>query len=158
MPQPLGQKLYLLRIQKGMTQRGISLRTGIPQGNLSNIEKGKQDPTVSTLVRICRAIGVSPGELFREEPPPRRFVLTRGFLETIARAVVGSPEKLGEEERKVVERLRDIIPGLRPKPLSSKKVYESWYELKQRFSREEIRTLTERIRDAEQRLKVLRPR
>ena len=155
----VGRKFYEWRIQRGLTQSELSRRSGIPQANLSKIEQGRQDPTVSTLVRICRAIGVPPTELFTEEPPARRPLLTRGFLEKIARAVAGSPGKLKEGEKEIVERLKDILPGFRRRPLSTNKVYRSWQELKQRFTPEEVRTLTERVQDAHQRLrKILGPR
>lgn len=146
----IGERIRDFRRQKGWTQAGLAGRSGIPQPNLSRIEAGEQDPTVSTVLRICSALGVRPAEIFEDRPVPRPVRWTRNALERVAKAVVGSPGKLTEPEKEIVELLKDEIPGCRRR-LSTKRIYQSWSELKRRLSREEIRTLLERIRDAEQR-------
>jgi transcriptional regulator with XRE-family HTH domain len=44
------------RRRKGLTQRELAGRTGIPQPMISSIERGLQDPRYSTLVRILAAV------------------------------------------------------------------------------------------------------
>ena len=44
-------------MRRGMTQRQLSARTGIPQPMLSSIERGLQDPRHGTLERILAACG-----------------------------------------------------------------------------------------------------
>lgn len=148
----VGRRLYLLRLKQGLTQMGVSARSGIPQANLSKIEQGTQDPTLSTLLRICSALGVSPAEIFHEEQGRRPFRWTRNSLEKIGQGVAGWDRKFTREEREIVELLKDVLPGRRRRRLSSRRVYQSWYELKQRLSEQEIKTLAERVQDAEQRL------
>ena len=46
------------RKYKKMTLMDVSSATGISKGTLSRIESGKIDVRLSTLNRICRAIGV----------------------------------------------------------------------------------------------------
>lgn len=149
----IGYQLAHLRRQKGMTQAGLSERSGIPQPNLSKIESGTQDPTVSTFLRICSSLDVPPASVFEKRPTVRKpIVWTRDVLERVAHAAVGFSKPLKKGEREVVELLKDVTPGLRRR-LASRRVYHSWFELKQSLSQEEIHTLFERIRDARQRLK-----
>ena len=45
------------RMETGITQQQLSERTGINQSNLSRIENGNGNPSVSTLQRIASALG-----------------------------------------------------------------------------------------------------
>ena len=146
----IGYQITFLRKQKGLTQAGLARRSGIPQPNLSRIERGEQDPTLSTFFKICSSLNVHPAEIFKRSPKKKHILWTRSALERVAHSVVGSSENLGEGEREIVELLKDIIPGFRRR-LSSRRVYQSWSELRQRLSREEIRALLERVHDARQR-------
>lgn len=147
---PIGYRIAFFRRQRGLTQADLARRSGIPQPNLSRIERGEQDLTVSTLVRICSSLGTSPVKIFEERRSGESVCWTRSALERVARAVVGSAERLTGGEKKIAELFKDEIHGLR-KRLPLKRVYQSWCELRQRLSREEIRALIERIADAQRR-------
>ena len=149
---PIGYHIAFQRKKKGLTQAGLARHSGIPQPNLSRIERGEQDPTVSTLLRICSSIGISPAEFFQKRQA-MHFRWTRSTLERLARAVTGSSEKLTADEKKIVEFLKDEIPGCRRRP-SSKRAYQSWIELRQSLSRKEIQALIGRIHDASQRARA----
>lgn len=146
----LGLRIFQLRRQTRTTQAVLAARAGIPQASLSRIERGVQDMTVSTLIRICSALDTSPAKIFEERLAEAPFHWTRSALERIGRSVTGSPEKLRKGEKEIVNLLKDEIHGLR-KRLSSKQVYQSWYELRQRLSGKEIQALINRVRDAQQR-------
>ena len=45
------------RMETGITQQQLSEKTGINQSNLSRIENGNGNPSVSTLYRIASALG-----------------------------------------------------------------------------------------------------
>ena len=45
------------RMETGITQQQLSEKTGINQSNLSRIENGNGNPSVSTLNRIASALG-----------------------------------------------------------------------------------------------------
>jgi len=64
---PIGDQIYLRRLEQRLTQEELAKQAGIPQPNLSNIEKGKQDLTVSTLRKIAFALSVPPGEFFSDD-------------------------------------------------------------------------------------------
>ena len=141
----LGQTLHAIRLQKGMTQREIVTQSGIPQPNLSNIEKGR-DFTVSTLLRLCYALDVSPARLFERAPVlPRKKWMTRQRVEKLARAVWGDDVVLNGEEQNVVRLLRNVVP-LSKKRISQKIIFSAWNELRRQCTAEEIRIMTERVR------------
>lgn len=45
------------RREKGITQKELSERTGIAQGDISKLENGSANPSVKTLKRIAAALG-----------------------------------------------------------------------------------------------------
>ena len=44
------------RLQKQLSQRALSLKTGIPQGHISKIENGEVDMQVSSLIELSRIL------------------------------------------------------------------------------------------------------
>jgi transcriptional regulator with XRE-family HTH domain len=138
-------------MRKGMSQAELSRRTGIAQSNLSNIERGKRDITVSTLLQICLALGVKPSGVLdaaiQSRPPGR---LGRKRMEEIAAVVVGggrSPAK----DREIVRLLRkNMILDRNPKT-PSKEADLHWADLRWRLTGEEIEALRQRVEDALQR-------
>lgn len=61
----LGKNLKRIRTAKGITQGDIVRKLGLGRGFVSNIENGKANPTLSTITKIAKAIGVSVGELMK---------------------------------------------------------------------------------------------
>ena len=61
----LGKNLKRIRIAKRITQGDIVRKLGLGRGFISNIENGKANPTLSTITKIAKAIGVSIGELMK---------------------------------------------------------------------------------------------
>lgn len=148
----VGQRLYLERIRRGVSQTELSRRTGIAQANLSNIENGKQDITVSTLLQICLALGVKPSSVLdttiRSQSNSR---FTRARLEKIAASVVGNLRPSSKEDRQIVHLLRkNMLPG-RSRRISSKEAAIHWANLRKRLTDEEIEALRQRVEDALQR-------
>ena len=61
----LGKNLKRIRIAKGISQGEISRILKVDKGFISNIEAGKTKPTLATIVKIAKAIGISVGELMK---------------------------------------------------------------------------------------------
>ena len=60
-------QLRRLRLQKGLTQQQLAKKAnGMSYTFLSNIERGKADPSLSTLKRLATALGVTVSELVQE--------------------------------------------------------------------------------------------
>lgn len=148
----VGQKLYLERIRRGVSQTELSRRTGIAQPNLSNIEKGKQDITVSTLLQICLALGVKPSSVLDTTVRSRsKARFTRARLEKIAAAVVGNLRLSSKKDRQIAHLVRDNMVLGRSRRISSKDANINWADLRQRLTDEEIEALRQRVEDALQR-------
>lgn len=54
----IGQQIKAARIKKGFTQKKFATHIGITQQWLSKIEKGQENITLLTLIRLCRALGM----------------------------------------------------------------------------------------------------
>jgi len=59
-------KIKVIRKKKGISQMELSLRSNLSQSFIANIEKGKKQPSVITLIRIADALDVNPQEFFPE--------------------------------------------------------------------------------------------
>jgi len=63
--QMIGSRLAEIRSQKGMTQEHLAGEMGISSKYLSSIERGKENPTLNTLITLSEALNVDLGEIFR---------------------------------------------------------------------------------------------
>ena len=60
----IGQRLQQLRQQKRLTQREVAAAAGISTTHLSDLEHDRKRPSAPMVVRLARALGIEPGELF----------------------------------------------------------------------------------------------
>ena len=51
------QAVAAARAEKGLSQKQLAELTGIDQSDISKIERGLSNPSVSTMERIARALG-----------------------------------------------------------------------------------------------------
>lgn len=63
--QRFAKNMKKIREAKGMSQGDIHRATGIDRAYISNLEAGKQNPTLETIGKIAEALGVSSGELLK---------------------------------------------------------------------------------------------
>src|SRR6476469_10059109 len=70
----LGQRLRQLRRDRHLTLRARAERAGITESFLSQVEREVASPSIASVQRIARALGLSIAELFVEEPPLGRIV------------------------------------------------------------------------------------
>jgi transcriptional regulator with XRE-family HTH domain len=61
----LGQNLKRIRMKKGISQNAIAKTLDIDRSFITNIEGGKTNPTLATIAKLAKAIGVSVGELMK---------------------------------------------------------------------------------------------
>lgn len=61
----LGKNLKRIRTEKGISQGQIGRILEVDKSFVSNIENGKTNPTLATIAKIAKAIGVSVGELMK---------------------------------------------------------------------------------------------
>lgn len=59
----VGRNFTRLRREKGLTQEQVEERSGFSQQYISDLERGRRNPTVITLYELARALGVSHMDL-----------------------------------------------------------------------------------------------
>jgi transcriptional regulator with XRE-family HTH domain len=67
-------RLKELRRERGLTQAGLAKAAGLSLDGIRQLEYGRREPGYDTLQRLAKALGISPGMLFPDEPapPPRK--------------------------------------------------------------------------------------
>ncbi len=147
----IGLNIADLRVSRGWTQAELAERLGIAQANLSNIEKGKRDFTVSTLLRLAEALEVNPSQILEELSSASKVPsLTRTQIENLAEAVVCPEKRISAQVRKLADLLRSMEPSASARQ-SSKKIQRAWIELRKGFTSDQLREILRRIEDARQR-------
>jgi len=57
------KKLRGLRLARELTQQQLADRAGISGGYYARLERGEQDPTLTVLEKLAKALGVKVGRL-----------------------------------------------------------------------------------------------
>ena len=63
----IGDRLRSIRKNKKISIYQISKETGISQNHISSVELGKRQPTIDTLARLAKPLGITLAELFNED-------------------------------------------------------------------------------------------
>jgi transcriptional regulator with XRE-family HTH domain len=58
--------LKAARDRAALTQEDVGNASGIGQAQYNRYENGRVDPSIGTVVRIARALGVTPAELLKD--------------------------------------------------------------------------------------------
>lgn len=58
-----GTRVKIAREQKGLTQEQLAEKIDMTNNYISNIERNRSIPSISTLVRICNSLDVTPDYL-----------------------------------------------------------------------------------------------
>jgi transcriptional regulator with XRE-family HTH domain len=59
----MAQRIQELRERRGLTQEQLALKAGISRGYLARLETARHDPTLSTLEKLAKALGVKVSKL-----------------------------------------------------------------------------------------------
>jgi transcriptional regulator with XRE-family HTH domain len=59
----VGRNVRRLRLSRGFTQERFSELSGFTQQYISDLERGRRNPTVVTLFELAQALGSTPVEL-----------------------------------------------------------------------------------------------
>ena len=63
---PFGAALRRVRLAAGMTQERLGLEAGVQRNFISLIELGQNQPTITTIAKLARALGLKASELVAE--------------------------------------------------------------------------------------------
>ncbi len=59
----VGEAIRKARVEQNLTQEELGERIGVKRAQICKIESGKSSPTLSTLSRVFRALGISSATL-----------------------------------------------------------------------------------------------
>jgi transcriptional regulator with XRE-family HTH domain len=85
----LSKKLIWLREREGLNQGEFAKKVGLTQAAISQFEDGKRSPSINSLRKICKALGLSLNEL-TEDPMPTHDNENDAAIEVLVRAVKNS--------------------------------------------------------------------
>lgn len=149
---PFGLCLQLWRKNRGMSQALLAQKAGVPQPNLSDMERGEKEVSLRTLRALALALEIKPGLLADGIGPEteKPLALTRGRLERVAQAVAAGKPLADTEENRLAQGIARLVKsrlraaGHRPPKRStgaSPKTDASWTA----YRPEEIQSLVERV-------------
>lgn len=76
----IGIRIGELRKQKGFTQEKLAERMGVSPKYLSSIERGKENPTLTTIINLAQSMDVEIADIFTflevEDPSKRKSLIT----------------------------------------------------------------------------------
>jgi len=70
----LGPRIRTIRRARGQTLRQLAQRSGVTESFLSQVEREVASPSIATVQRVARALGLTIAELFAEEAAAGRVV------------------------------------------------------------------------------------
>ena len=150
----IAQAIYIERIRQGMTQKTLAIKSGVPQPNISHIEKGR-DFKVSTFCQIAAALEMRPADLLEGARPlslNKKRLFMRDNLERVAACLAGKklPLPVSAEFQSVIKLLEPLV-GKRKGYVRKKDLYLAWAAAKKTFSREELNAIWSRLSKSEKR-------
>ncbi|MBQ3228692.1 MAG: helix-turn-helix transcriptional regulator [Clostridia bacterium] len=93
----IGNKLYAIRKQKGLTQAQVAEEAGLSDRTYADIERGSVNMRIESVLRICEALGITPNDIFVED----QIIVPIGA--TLAERVDLLPEKNRETAKQLLE-------------------------------------------------------
>jgi transcriptional regulator with XRE-family HTH domain len=147
-----GENILLWRLHKSLSQEQLAVLSILPRPNLSDIEKGKRDVTLSTIRSLANALGVSPGTLVNGEPPKRKNWegdFSRESMERIASSVAQGRLPKDPTERQIYRLLKEVLrcslqcarARQRHLPLPTRRGDRAWLLLRVLCSAETVNSL-----------------
>lgn len=61
-----GKTIKMLRADAGMTQEQLGAKSGVHPVFISGIERGKRNPTLTTIIKLAEAFGIDPSTLLHQ--------------------------------------------------------------------------------------------
>ncbi|WP_223607426.1 helix-turn-helix domain-containing protein [Chryseobacterium sp. OSA05B] len=105
----VGENIKRIRTAKNLSQKEVTINAGLDTAQYSRIENGKTDPSVNTLERIAKALGITLAELFASTDELKEInSLDKSLMEKVALM-----ESLSDEEKQTIYTMLDAFIGKR---------------------------------------------
>jgi len=106
----VAQAIRSLRLGRGLSQRQLALRMGVPRTYVSKIENEKATPTLSSLARLAEALTVSVPELLRACAPSRQHEIDELMADPFIAEMAVFTKQLDDMQRtSVLAQIRDLV-------------------------------------------------
>lgn len=96
----VGQNIRFIRAKRGLTQEELALTSGLSQGYINQLEKGRRNYTQKSLELIAQALSVTVADLLTEnaEALSKRpqFAHDNKYMKEIASAISDLPNSIVE--------------------------------------------------------------
>lgn len=88
----IGARMKAMRTAAALSQRELAERGGVPHAQISNVERNKISPSISTLRKILTGLGISMADFFEQERnfPPGPFFGPEDLLDLTSKVVANS--------------------------------------------------------------------
>jgi transcriptional regulator with XRE-family HTH domain len=108
----VGQRIRVLREQRGLSLRALAERCGLSINAISRIERGENSPTVSSLHLLATALDVPITDFFEQEHESAAVVVRRGRrLRSQSDGVAMESLGLGLQNQQLEPFLMTVEPG-----------------------------------------------
>jgi transcriptional regulator with XRE-family HTH domain len=114
----IASTLKAAREHKGLSQRALSVKSGVPQGHISKIENGAVDLRVSSLIALARVLDMELTLVPRKTVPA-------------VQSIVRSNEKTGEESMRASREATNEVTRLQSMVADRLQLYPGSKELAQ---------------------------
>lgn len=105
----IGENIKRIRTAKNLSQKEVTINANLDTAQYSRIENGKTDPSVNTLERIAKALGITLAELFASTDELKEInSLDKSLMEKVALM-----ESLSNEEKQTIYTMLDVFIGKR---------------------------------------------
>ena len=102
----IGKRIRIARIRADLTQEGLADRVNLSPSHMSNIETGTTRVSLTTIVNLANALGVTVDDLLCDNLAHARPQLERDIQETL--------EGCGAEELRLVKEVaRSVLEAVR---------------------------------------------
>jgi transcriptional regulator with XRE-family HTH domain len=88
---PIGQRLRELREQHRLTMRGLAELAGVSASLISDVERGRVEPSISALKRLAGALDTTLIYFFSEDGPSEERVVRKGERRALGRPAFAGP-------------------------------------------------------------------
>ena len=97
----IGNKLYSYRKNSGLTQIEVADQAGLSGRTYADIERGNVNMRVETLLRICKALAITPNDILYENDSFRDF-------EELEKDVFNRLNNCHTDEKEIAYRLLNV--------------------------------------------------
>lgn len=100
--------LQAWRHSKGLSQKELARRSGLTQAQVSYLENQIHLPTLRTLDKLAKALGIGAGELMSPPKTPHP-PLSRHEIDAVALAIVSGERNLSPEFNHLADSIASVI-------------------------------------------------